>query len=274
MTTWKAVSKTLMASIRKNKASFNPVVKLLFLGMTMRAWMKYAKKTAEKMKAAKDNEHEYVSSGSDQEDYTYIVSNAGDSSDVSDDDDDEGSETSQEDQDNREENEEESGEEDGDSEGSDEDTDKISDSKDVTETDRESIDMSNVKNSGGASNPKETLGSGFSKNLSSKNIEKINLRSESFDIPTLVVRGNSDRLESPNKAELKLNLSQEEQLSIIENNNALSPFAGNWEGETPRPMTVLLQSKHSTEKPSLFSNPNSPRSQQKIVGIANQQKPQ
>lgn len=251
--------------------------------------MKYAKKTASKMQAAKDNEYEYISSGSDQQDYTYIVSNVGDSSYNSEDDDDyEGSETSQEEQNDREENEEEeSGEEkdegdEGDegSESSNEGTDKVDDSEGVTETDRDSIDTSNLKISNGtASNQKGSLGSGFSKNLSSKNIEKMNLRSESFDIPHLAVRGNSERLDKPSQPDLKINFLQEEQLSIIENNNALSPFAGNWEGETPR-QTLQLQSKHSTEKPSLFSSPTSPRSQQKIVGIAaerilvNQQKPQ
>jgi len=50
-------------------AGFNPIVKMLFMGMTMKAWIKYAKYVSGKIKSAKENNMEYIPSESDEDDY-------------------------------------------------------------------------------------------------------------------------------------------------------------------------------------------------------------
>lgn len=52
------------------KNAVNPIFKLLFLGMTMRAWLKYSDRVQEKIKAAEEEGQGYVFSESDEEDYT------------------------------------------------------------------------------------------------------------------------------------------------------------------------------------------------------------
>ena len=47
---------------------------MLFAGMTMKAWLNYSKRVAEKMKAAQENGFEYIPSESDEDDYTEIHS--------------------------------------------------------------------------------------------------------------------------------------------------------------------------------------------------------
>ena len=94
-----------MASLRKPKNSVNPIFKLLFLGMTMKTWVNYSKKINEKIIAAKENDHEYISSASEEEDYTDLDSNdqypdsSDDSSNQSEDDDEDFSDVDDNDED-------------------------------------------------------------------------------------------------------------------------------------------------------------------------------
>jgi len=54
---------------RGGKSSVNPVFRMLFLYMTMKAWTNYTDKKLAKMRAAKELGHEYVDSESDKDDY-------------------------------------------------------------------------------------------------------------------------------------------------------------------------------------------------------------
>ena len=130
---WGGFSKDFMASLRKPKNSVNPIFKLLFLGMTMKAWVNYSRKINEKMNAAEENDHDYISSGSDAEDYTDRDSNE-DYSDCSDtvsneiEDDDEDLSNVDDDEDDEEEEEEEE-----DDEYEDDDEDEVIDEDDDDE---------------------------------------------------------------------------------------------------------------------------------------------
>ena len=54
---------------KHDKSVANPILRMLFVGMTIKSWMKYAHNVGEKMKAAKQNHMEYIHSESDEEDY-------------------------------------------------------------------------------------------------------------------------------------------------------------------------------------------------------------
>jgi len=56
---------TASSSISNYGNSVNPISEILFLGMTMKAWLNYSIKVSEKMKAAQDNGIDYLSSDSD-----------------------------------------------------------------------------------------------------------------------------------------------------------------------------------------------------------------
>jgi len=56
------------SSLSENGTSVNPISEILFLGMTMKAWLNYSKRVGEKMKAAQENGFDYISSDSDQND--------------------------------------------------------------------------------------------------------------------------------------------------------------------------------------------------------------
>jgi len=52
-----------------DRAIVNPILRMLFVGMTIKTWMKYGNLVGEKMKAAKLNNMEYVHSDSDEDEY-------------------------------------------------------------------------------------------------------------------------------------------------------------------------------------------------------------
>lgn len=56
----------------KRVVGANPIPRILFMGMTMQAWVKYTHNTIEKMNAAKENGVEYIESESDEDDYTFM----------------------------------------------------------------------------------------------------------------------------------------------------------------------------------------------------------
>lgn len=47
----------------------NPILKMLFLGMTMKAWIKYTRNVTSKIKSAEENGYDYIPSESDEDDY-------------------------------------------------------------------------------------------------------------------------------------------------------------------------------------------------------------
>lgn len=55
------------SSKSQRMAAANPIPRILFMGMTMKAWIKYARVTSEKMRAAKENGYEYIPSESEVE---------------------------------------------------------------------------------------------------------------------------------------------------------------------------------------------------------------
>jgi len=54
---------------KHDKSVANPILRMLFVGMTIKSWMRYASVVGEKMKAAKQNNMEYIPSDSDEDDY-------------------------------------------------------------------------------------------------------------------------------------------------------------------------------------------------------------
>ena len=55
---------------KKKEVGANPIVRMLFMGMTMKVWINYAREYGEKLKAAEELGIEYATSGSDENDYT------------------------------------------------------------------------------------------------------------------------------------------------------------------------------------------------------------
>ena len=60
---------TPTSSLSNYGGSVNPIVRMLFMGMTMKAWLNYSKRVAEKMKAAEENGFDYIPSESEENEY-------------------------------------------------------------------------------------------------------------------------------------------------------------------------------------------------------------
>jgi len=61
-------------TLKPTSGGVNPIIRMLFMGMTMKAWIKYSKNVVVRMKAAQDNGLEYVPSESDEGDYVVVDS--------------------------------------------------------------------------------------------------------------------------------------------------------------------------------------------------------
>lgn len=59
---------------KTQNVAVNPIYRALFLGMTMKSWLNYSIRVAQKMKSAKENGIEYKPSDSEEEEHEYIES--------------------------------------------------------------------------------------------------------------------------------------------------------------------------------------------------------